>query len=315
MKRKYLLPIVCSLVIISCQKEEVVIPYNCTANMIDDETAENTINNTIDLNASNPQITGVNGTNITFSSNSFLDENGNIVSGNINIELIDAQDNKDMLLMDCPTVTTGGQLLESGGIFYFNPTQNGNQLTINPNNPPLVTMPTENGDLMDYYTGILDGDGNLSGWELVQSNTIQTIPVFNGIGDTSYYYSFNLTGVGWINTDHPYGVAPFSTVTVDLPDGYNGSNSSVFIYFRDVNSCITAYDNDNNGSFESPCTISESEVVQFVSVSQIEGVRKYCVTASVDIQPTTHEATISKDDMEIALCDDALRLLIKEGLE
>jgi hypothetical protein len=315
MKKIYLLPIVCSLIIISCQKEEIVIPYNCTANMIDDETAENTINNTIDLNASNPQITGVNGTNITFSSNSFLDENGNIVNGSINVELIDAQDNKDMLLMDCPTVTTGGQLLESGGIFYFNPTQNGNQLTINPNNPPSVTMPAVNGDLMDYYTGILDGDGNLSGWELVQSNTIQTLPEFNGTGDTSYFYSFNLTGVGWINTDHPYGVAPFSNVTVDLPDGYNGSNSSVFIYFRDVNACITAYDNDNNGSFESPCTISESEVVQFVSVSQIEGVRKYCVTSSVDIQPTNHEETIRKDDMEIALCDDALRLLIKEDLE
>ena len=27
----------------------------------------------------------------------FLDQNGNVVSGNIDVELIDAQDNKDML--------------------------------------------------------------------------------------------------------------------------------------------------------------------------------------------------------------------------
>tara|TARA_Y100001968_G_C19406912_1_gene744187 strand:- start:1011 stop:1955 length:945 start_codon:yes stop_codon:yes gene_type:complete len=314
MKNIYLLPITLFLVIFSCKKEEITIPYNCTDNIIDAAISNNTINNTIDLNSLNPQITGENGTNIAFSSNSFLDQNGNVVSGNIDIELVDAQDNKDMLLMDCPTVTTGGDLLESAGILYFNPTQEGNQLTINPNNPPIVTLPSSSGDLMDYYTGILDSDGNLSGWELVPNNTIQTFSDITG-GDTSYFYTFSLTGVGWINADYPYGIAPFSTVTVDLPDGYNNSNSSVFIYFRDVNSCITAYDNDNNGSFDSPCTISESEVVQFVAVSQIEGVRKYFVTEPTSISSISHLEVILKDDMQIALCDDGLRLLIKESLE
>ena len=316
MKKKYFLPIVCFMFIISCQKEEIVIPYNCTANMVADETIQNTINSTINLNASNPQISGVNGTNISFSPNSFLDGNGDVVTGNIDVELIDAQDNKDMLLMNCPTVTNDGQLLESGGIFYFNPTQNGNQLTIDPNNPPQVTMPAPNGDVMFYYIGVLDTDGNLLSWDLVDQNqTIGTSLSISQLGDTSYYYSFNLTGVGWINTDHPYGVAPFSSVTVDLPSENNGSNSSVFIYFRDVNSCITAYDSDNDGIFESPCTISESEVVQFVTVSQIDGIRKYFVTDTTQISSTSHTEFILKDDMKIALCDDALRLLIKESLK
>lgn len=300
--------------IFSCKKEEeITIPYNCAANMQVDQTAENTTNSTVDLNSTNPQVTGKSGTNITFSSNSFLDENGNPVNGNIDVELIDANDNKDMLLMDCPTVTDNGELLESGGIFYFNPTQNGNTLTINPLDPPQVTMPASNGDAMSYYAGVLDGDGRLT-WQLITSNTIETIPTVNGSGDTSYYYSYSLTGVGWINTDHPYGVAPFSIVTVDLPEGHNGSNASVFIYFRDVNSCITAYDNDHNGVFESPCTVSESEIVQFVVATAIEGVRQYCVTDTIAINAGTHNEVIGNNELKIVLCDDALRLSIKDAL-
>lgn len=310
MKKKYLLPIVCSLVIISCQKEEIVIPYNCTANMIDDETAQNTINNTINLNGSNPYITGVNGTNITFSSNSFLDEDGNIVDGNIDIELLETQDNKDMLLMNCPTVTTGGQLLESGGILYFNPTQNGNQLTINPNEPPVVVVPANSGSPMQLWTGSRDENGSLS-WGVTNTTVTIDSQWVNGI--QTFSYTFPLTEVGYINCDDLVGGTP-STVQVTLPSENNGSNSTVFCYFKDINSVLTFYDYDEDGTFEG-AAIPEGMLVQFVVVSQIEGVRKYCVTSSVDIEPTTHHEIISKDDMEIALCDDALRLLIKEGLE
>ena len=313
--KKNLFLFICFLTIVSCEKEEVSIPYNCTDNVILASITQNTIVETIDLNSTSPMISGVNGTNISFSSNSFLDQNGNVVSGNIDVELIDAQDNKDMLLMNCPTITNDGELLESAGIFYFNPTQDGNQLTINTNSPPIVTLPSTNGNVMDYYTGVLDSEGNLTGWELDASNSIQIIPTINGSGDTSYFYSFNLTGVGWINTDYPYGEAPFSSVSVELPKGNNATNSSVFIYFRDVNSCITAYDNDNDGTFESPCTISENEIVQFIAVSQIEGVREYFVTEPTPISSTSHLELILKDDMKIALCDDGLRLLIKESLE
>lgn len=315
MMKNFIYLFICLFVIVSCEKEEITTPYNCTDNVILASISQNTIVETIDLSSISPMISGVNGTNISFSSNSFLDQNGNVVSGNIDIELIDAQDNKDMLLMNCPTITNDGDLLESAGIFYFNPTQNGNQLTINTNNPPIVTIPSNNGNVMDYYTGVLDSDGDLISWELDASNSVQIIPTINGIGDTSYYYSFSLTGVGWINTDYPYGAAPFSSVAVQLPTGNNATNSSVFIYFRNVNSCITAYDNDNDGTFESPCTISENEIVQFIAVSQIEGVRKYFVTDPTPISSTSHKEIILKDDMEIALCDDGLRLLIKESLE
>ena len=305
-----IIAVVLVITILSCKKEEEkIIPYNCTANMIADQTQQNTTNfSGVDL-FSNPEIEGKNGTKITFSPNSFLNENG---SGLIDVELIDVNENKDMLLMDCPTVTNLGELLESGGIFYFNPTQDGNQLEINPANPPQVTMPALNGNSMLYYEGVEDEDGRLS-WQLITNNQIQTNSTVNASGDTSYYYSFSLTGVGWINTDHPYGVSPFSSVQVTLPDGHNGSNSSVFIYFRDANACITAYDN-GNGVFESPCTISEGEVVQFVVATAIEGVRKYCVTDPISIDQGIHSEDIGSNELINVLCDDALRLSIKDAL-
>ena len=78
---------------------------------------------------------------------------------------------------------------------------------------------------------------------------------------------------------------------------------------------IGQIDNDNNGIFEWSSSLPALDVVQFVAISQIEGVREYCVTEFVAIQLTTHQETISKDDMKIALCDDALRLSIKDELE
>lgn len=308
MKKIYLLPIVCFLVIISCQKEEIVIPYNCTANMIDDETSQNTTNNTINLNGSNPQITGVNGTNITFSSSSFLDANGVVYNGNVNIEIIETQDNKDMLLMDCPTITNTGDLLVSGGIIFLNATdEDGNLLSITPdvNNQPIVSVPNSTNNTNDMF---LYTDGELDGNFVWVENSTTPIQLINGT------YDFPVSSSGGVNLDYPVPTCT-GNITIDLPSKYNGSNTSVMIYFTDRNSSITAYDVEEDGNFVLSNIFCSGDSVQFVVISQVEGIRRYHVTDIIEIPSNTWQISITNDDMKIALCDDALRLLIKEDLE
>ena len=101
-------------------------------------------------------VTGTNGTTLFFNANTFKDMNGNPVSGPVEIEMIETQSNKDMLLWNRPTTTTDGQLLVSGGIVYVNVTQGGNQLSINDNNPIQASVPSDNFIAMDYFTGAED---------------------------------------------------------------------------------------------------------------------------------------------------------------
>lgn len=306
MKKIYLLPIVCSLVIISCQKEEIVIPYNCTANMIDDQISEATKIGTYSLTDPQLQITGQSGTMVDFLGTSFVDGAGNLISGNIDIELIDAQDNKDMLLMNTPTVTSTGQLLVSGGIFAFNPSQNGEDIFIADGSSINVTMNTNDTvNTMTIYTGsIING-------EFVWTETQQTIPP-----GTS---SFSTSNTGWVNLDYPPPPCT-GTLTIELPHGRNGNNSAVMVYFADRNSVLTAYDWDADGRFQVENLLCDSAYVQYVVISQIDGIRSYHVSDKqpVDLFNTntfTDSYNLTSDSMKIVLCDDALRLSIKDELE
>jgi len=296
----------------SCKKEEeITVPYNCIANMIADQTAQNTINNT-GINLSQPgTINGVNGVEITYSTNSFM-LNGLLVSGNIDVEIFDANDNKDMLLMDFPTVTDAGGLLTSGGILEFNPTQNGQTLTINPSFPIQVSFPASSGAPMQLWSGTRTSDGVLTwnGTPLPTTVTVDT--AWNGNTPT-YSYTFPITDATVVyNCDDLVNTGTPSDVLVTLPEGMNGSNSTVYCYFRDINSVVTFYDNDNDRTFEWSSSLPAGQVVQFVAVSQIEGIRKWNVSDTISLIAGTHPHIVT--EMDVALCADALRLSIKDAL-
>jgi hypothetical protein len=289
---------------ISCKKEEeITTPYNCTANMIADQVAANT---TTFTNFSGSPIEGINGTTITIFD-SFINENGDEYTGIVNIELIEAQDNKNMLLMGYPTVTDIGELLVSGGISFFYPTDNnGNPLYIDPNGtPPQVTIPnsTNNTNQMTLYTASENLDG-----EFVWVATGTTVTASNPPNST---FTFPISSTGGVNMDYPLPPCT-GNFTVNLPNGYNGSNSTVFLYFTNRNSVIRAYDNED-GNFVVNNMLCSLDSVQFVIISQIEGIREYHVSDPFEI-PGSWSYNVTSDDLEIRLCDEALRLSIKDEL-
>ena len=209
------------------------------------------------------------GTYIYMSDCSFLDSDGNQVTGTIEFELIEAQTNLDMLKLNRPTFTSDGQLLVSGGILYVNASQNGEDLIINPNCGLEVNMPNYSNNSQDgnmqYFSGDVDLDG-VFGWDLEEGDAVTT---GQGGADSAAFF-FLIDSIGWINCDYFYGTqSELTGVQVELPSGYDGDNTQTFIYYSSINSLASLYDFDQDGVFdlgsgyETPVGLS----VKFIALS------------------------------------------------
>jgi hypothetical protein len=107
-------------------------------------------------------IEGEKGTIIIMPKGSFKDNDGNVVTSDIKIELAEALSQSDMLLSNLNT-TSNGQLLETDGMLYFNATSNGKPLIINTDNPIRIEMPTDKKKpSMKAYAGTRDEKGNMN---------------------------------------------------------------------------------------------------------------------------------------------------------
>jgi hypothetical protein len=146
--------------------------FQCNNNSITDtiklhpnDPFKNTIvpSQTFDIDSKQDNvIEGENGTVVVCPKGCFKNAKGEIVEGNVKIELSEALSLEDMLLSNL-TTTSDGKQLETDGMIYFNATANGEQLTINKDNPIHIEIPTteKKGGMM-AYKGIRDEKGNMN---------------------------------------------------------------------------------------------------------------------------------------------------------
>lgn len=91
-------------------------------------------------------------------------ENGKPVEGNVEIEIKEAINPEDIVLSGLSSMS-GDDLLETGGMFYFNARKNGNTLDIDPQNGVVIDVPTDNPKAgMQLYDGIRKEDGTID-WQ------------------------------------------------------------------------------------------------------------------------------------------------------
>ena len=252
------------MLFIACEDNEpnvITLPNDIAptpVNQLNAYFAENLENETEQFNitptANYQTINTSNGFSVSFGPNTFTYANGSSVNGNFTIEIIDALTKKEMMMLNRPTFTNDGQLLVSGGIIYLNANQNGQQLSINDNQPVMVSIPTDNTTPMDFFDGSLD-ENNDFGWDLSLDDTV-TVDIiedttFNAGQENMFSYNFTMDSIGWINCDYFYNSGdPLTGVNVILPDDYNGSNSIVFIYYSDINSVANMHDYDDDSNFD-----------------------------------------------------------------
>lgn len=202
---------------------------------------------TFTINASNfNTITCSNGAYIYIYQNAFLTQAGAPVTGNVRIEVKDVLTKKDMILNNA-TPTSNGKLLVSGGEVYFNATQNGQKLKMNPASAVYMNVPVTNPSfqMREFYaTGGSDlSNSNLNWTTDTTSATTNTIGVvqdtIGGGGGSSYYYNFQCDSLNWSNCDYFYSLpGAKTTCTVNLTGTFNNTNTVVFLSMNGVNTLV-----------------------------------------------------------------------------
>lgn len=173
--------------------------------------------------------------------------NGNAVTGLIDVEYVEIFDGGEMLVTN---KTTMGKLpngdmamIITGGAFYINATQNGQQLALgcgmNLRIPANLTAPDPN---MILWDGTINEAGDLI-WE-VQGNpaTGQGGVFLEGTGANPIYYAF-FSSFGWTNVDRFYNhTGPKTQILASVPSGYDYENSAVYLHYDGEGNALAKLD-------------------------------------------------------------------------
>lgn len=134
-------------------------------------------------------IVGEGGVQISIPENSFVDKNGNVVTQDITLEIIEASSIEDYIRNDLQTISNG-KLLQSAGMIYIDAKSNGESIFIDGNSPLNVKMPTSvYAEGYKIFEGDHDTNGNIN-WE--ESETIDDLltPIPMSEFDYKYYTKY-----------------------------------------------------------------------------------------------------------------------------
>lgn len=228
-----------ALILTSCTKnDDGDIIIRATAedfNNLKDAALEN-LTQTFQFDAADGSITLTSdeGVNIYINTNC-LTLNGNAVTGTIDLEFVELFEKGNMLTTNKPTmgIMPNGDkaLLISGGEFFVEATKDGAALETTCGFQMLIPADLTGGvdNAMILWNGIIDDEGNLA-WDEVKRDAAG-----QGEGDVfaegNNYYGF-FQSFGWSNVDRFYNdPRPKTTILVAVPEGYNNTNSSVYLSY------------------------------------------------------------------------------------
>lgn len=159
-----------------------------------------------DLGEGRYRVEGEQGTIIDIE-NGLVNSAGERVRGNIEIELIEIYNVKDMILARKQTLADydgAKKVLESGGEVFVQPYQNGEALKADGQGNISIMLPTENTggprDNMELYYGEEIGE------QVIWKPTGEKVPVISNHlrSELSYYIVTLQNALGWINVDIIY---------------------------------------------------------------------------------------------------------------
>lgn len=176
-------------------------------------------------------LTSSHGVQISLNGND-LTKNGNPATGPIDIKFIELFDKGTMLATNKPTmgVMPNGDksILISGGEFYINATQGGQQLGITSviqlQVPANLTDPLDTG--MTFWAGDNTDADNIA-WVKPAAG-----PADHGgaVGFNQNSYNVTFGNFGWTNIDRFYSdPRPKTQILATVPSGYDNTNSSIYL--------------------------------------------------------------------------------------
>ncbi|MGC1204568.1 MAG: hypothetical protein WA839_06745 [Flavobacteriaceae bacterium] len=250
-----------------------------------------------------------------YLNGSCLTLNGSAVTGQVDVEFVELFDKGSMLVTNKATmgILPNGDkaLLISGGEFFIEATQNGVALEATCNIqleiPSALTGGIDNA--MILWNGIIDEDGELA-WEEEKRDGANGGGVF---AEGNQYYAF-LNNFGWSNVDRFYSdPRPKTTILVDVPEGYDNENSSVFLSYDGEESGLAnldTYDATTGLFSEHYGQIPVGLECHVIFVSEENNNWKYAIQAATIVE----NGVITITDAETAVVTEAQLATLINGL-
>ncbi len=250
-------------------------------------------------------IIGDQGTNVVFGANSLEFENGDPVTGDVDVTLIEIYNKADMVLSKLPTngMNENGDVetILSAGEFHINATQNGEQLKLNA--PYQIFAPNDTFDPeMTIFTPIddcIEIDCDVV-WEEEEDGELFQGEGMGIDGTPATGYTAFTDNFGWTNLDR-WGsyTGPKTIVYADVPEGYNADNSAVYISYDGETglALLDIYVEDDQLFSEHYGQMPIGKEVHFIFISVQNGSYVYAIQAAIigddhiEVITTTQTAT------------------------
>ncbi len=244
-------------------------------------------------------VVGVQGTQLSFPPNAFEFLDGTAVTGNVDIELVEVYDKADMLKKKLPTngKQPNGDVVTiiSGGEFFVNATQNGTQLRPAEAfeltapvdiaagfNPEMTVFVPEN-DCEELDCDVV--------WEEDEDAEVRGGEIQNADGTWTSAYIAPLTGFGWTNLDRWWSYAgPKTMVYVDVPEGFNETNSAVYVSYDGEPNALALFDTYDTALEQFTEHYGQMPIgrqVHFIFVSVQDGDYVYAIQAATIVDGHT----------------------------
>jgi hypothetical protein len=173
--------------------------------------------------------------------------------GEVTISFIELFDNAKLLCTDIATMgkhpDDSLEILKSGGAFYLKVYINGEEIPEDGICNYTMQIPSALTGGTDYQMSAWTGDFNENG-NLVWTEMNEEGEQNGGLEMTDDNYYFWTSFFGWTNVDRFYNdPRPKTTILVDVPDGYNASNSAVYLAYVGDDTGLARLDTFENGLF------------------------------------------------------------------
>lgn len=276
-----------TLFFIGCKKDDVIedpidvvlLPYANLSELFEGEAPEK---QSFSISPNTTQtITGAEGTKLTFYANSFVDAQGNVVTGQVDFELQEIYSKADMIWSERMTVASNGQLLESGGEFLLSASSGGQEVFLN----------------QDYFMEVPISSATSSPWQMelftsteMDSTWTPADSTWVGVDTATNNYQFNFDSLTWINCDYFIGTANSTTgfsVAPSISAGVNLTDVEAYVVFNNINSVASFYYNAATNSFTCPYALPIGESVTVVIVG-MDASQLYLGTLNTSISALTN---------------------------
>lgn len=298
-----------SLFFISCSDDDNSPSNNDIPSALEFLSLQNSalenLTQTFEFDASDGAVSFTSSKGVTvYLNTNCIELEGVAISGTFEVEFIEIFDGGNMITTNKPTMGLMGNgdksLLISGGEFFINATQGGVQLELtcpmNVNIPTSLTNPGGDQE-MTLWNGVFDDNGNLT-WEEIPEDPAGNGNIFvEGQGPSATYYAY-FDSFGWTNVDRFYSdPRPKTTILVDVPNGYDNTNSAVYLHYDGEGNALANLDtyDENTGLFsEHYGQIPIGLACHIIFATESDGQWRYAIKGVTITANTTYSFTLSE---------------------